>query len=375
MQEIVVLFLRLGSIGFGGPQAHIAMMEDNCVKQRKWVTPEEFTEALTVCNLLPGPTSTQLAIWLGYRRGGSFGGILAGIGFILPAFLLLLGLTWFYFRYGTRPDLQFVFAGIAPVVIAILLATCHRLHKSAMKLPSDWLFLVGGFIATLLRVEVALTLCVAGLLGILRAGLIKPSPKAGVWFFPFLMGAIPNDKLMNLVVFFLKAGSVLFGGGLVLIPVLQNEVVNVYGWMTAQEFADGVALGQITPGPVVITATFIGYKAAGWIGALAATSAIFLPSFIFIFLAAPKLAIVRNWKHAQAFLKGTAPTVIGAILTAGVQMAISHSASIPMGKLWFSILLLVLALTALIRYKVQTPWLVLGGGLAGLIFHSLVPTK
>jgi len=369
LPELIKTFFTLGCIGFGGPQAHIAMMEERFVQQEKWLDADRFSEGLSVCNLLPGPTSTQMSIWLGYLRGGTAGAVLSGFFFILPAFLCMVALSWAYLHYGMLPQIIGLFAGIGPAVVAIILATCWRLSKTAVKDAYSLVVLLAAFALTSYGTELALVLLGAGLLGIARSKLMQPKPTV-VGLFGSLMLTSPDlVKLARLGIFFLKTGTLLFGGGLVVMPLIQHQAVDVFHWMTAKEFLDGLALGQITPGPVVITATFVGYKVAGLSGAIVATTAIFLPSFLFILLAAPHLEKVRNYPIAQAFLKGVAPAVIGAILTAAAEFARSIYISTPKIHLWFPILICITSLIVLIRTKLAIPWLVLVTGLLGLALH------
>ncbi|MBI3911387.1 MAG: chromate efflux transporter [Armatimonadetes bacterium] len=361
LREITALFLKLGCIGFGGPQAHIAMMEDECVRRRRWLDHDAFLEGLGVCNMLPGPASTQLGIWIGYVRAGWPGAILAGLCFLLPAFLLLLAASWAYFTYRARWDLGAWFFGINAAVIALILHSCYRLSRSSVRRPWHWLLVGFGLAATLAGAEIALTLALAGLVSILVEHWAKQRVR------PAGLAVAPGGlvALAQLAAFFLKVGAFIYGGGLVIIPFIQQEVVRGHGWLTAPEFADGVALGQVTPGPVVITAAFIGYRVAqthglsGPLGAMVATAAIFLPSFAFILAAAPFLKRVRRARMIQAFLAGVNPAVVGAILgaTLPLAMGVLRGVGLPAIAGWLA--LVILALLALLRTRVSTPALVL----------------
>jgi chromate transporter len=365
--EVCALFLKLGSIGFGGPPAHLAMMEEECVRKREWVDSEHYLEALAVCNLLPGPTSTQMALWLGYSRAGVRGGLLAGLMFLIPAFILLLGLSWAYMRYGVLSQAEGLLNGIRPVVIAILLSLCWRLSRSSLKDLLGYLLFGLAFALTIERMEVALVLLGAGILGwfFYRAPSAKSDKVLGL-LSPLLIG-FADPRVWQLTLFFVKIGALLFGGGLVALPLIQHEVVHDRGWMTDREFLDGVAMGQVTPGPVIMTACFIGYKVAGWAGAVMATFAIFLPSFLMVLIAAPQFQRVRKWPAAQAFLKGVSPAVVGAILAACSPLATALVQATPPAQGWFPASLFVGSLVALIRYKVGAPWVMLAGGLLGLL--------
>ena len=360
--ELGRLFLKLGSIGFGGPLAHIALIQDECVEKRGWIDKRHFLEGLTLCQMLPGPTSTQLAIYSGYRIAGYPGGLISGCAFILPAFFLLLGLTWAYFHFGAIPAVQGVFYGMSPVVLAMILASSFRLAKAAV---TDVLLLVilavSALLVAFLSFNLILLFALAGVLGILFYG---PHRKGGNFAMKHL-ALVPFPLLLQLGWFFLKVGSLIFGGGFVIIPFIEREVVNNLGWLTRREFLDGLALGQITPGPVVITATFVGYKVASFPGALVATAAIFLPSFFFVFLGAGFLRKIEDSRYVQALLKTINVTAVGAIL--GALWSLSRA------SLWhvFPLALFVASLIALLRYKVNFLKVLLCGALLGWLAHGM----
>ncbi|MEM6521169.1 MAG: chromate efflux transporter [Cyanobacteria bacterium P01_D01_bin.71] len=394
LSELVQIFGRLGFIGFGGPQAHIAMQNDEAVVRRQWLTQEQFSDGLAICEMLPGPASTQMGIYLGYVRAGQWGALVAGLAFIAPAFLIVVTLSWAYFRFQALPQLDALFFGIAPVMIAIILGFCWKLGKKFVK---DW---PGAAIAIAVALIVGwgvlnplLTFILAGLLGLI---LYRPrgsrSPQA-VWLPLGVLSSLPlavtstdvlalssfwgaerlADFFWPLVTLFLKTGTFIFGGGLVIIPLLEFEVVDQLQWLTRSEFINGIAIGQLSPGPVVLTAAFIGFKVAGVWGALVASISIFTPSFLFIMAGAPILLRIRQNLWVQAFLKAVRPAVLGAIAAATIplmQTAIVDQSS--WGLAAIAAIITLLSLVALIRFKVPTWQLVLGGSMVGLLTSILL---
>ncbi|MBD1916079.1 MULTISPECIES: chromate efflux transporter [Cyanophyceae] len=401
LNELARLFLKLGAIGFGGPQAHIAMIHDEAVVRRGWLKEEQFLEGVAICEMLPGPASTQTGIYTGYLRAGHLGALVAGVCFILPAFLIVLTLSWAYFKFQGVPQIEDLFLGISPVVIAIIFGFCWKLGKKAIK---DWqgvaIALTVLLLSLIFRVNILLLFLLAGLAGLAiyrpttppPAG---PSPSASAWFAPLLpitqgipnlLGNLPVDPIavssfwgldriqdyfVPLSTFFLKTGAFIFGGGLVIIPLLETAVVDDFGWMTRNQFIDGVALGELTPGPVVITAAFVGYKVAGALGALVATIAIFTPSFLFIMFASPFLVRLRQNPWAKSFLKGVMPAVLGAIAAAAIPLAAAALLQDTMPKTVVAIAVGLAALIALVRFRRPTWQLVPAGALIGLIAGAL----
>ncbi|MFZ4640820.1 MAG: chromate efflux transporter [Nodosilinea sp.] len=399
--EILQLFLRLGAIGFGGPQAHIAMIHDEAVVRRGWLEEAQFLEGVAVCEMLPGPASTQMGIYTGYLRAGPLGALGAGICFILPAFIIVLSLSWAYFRFQGVPQITALFFGISPVVIAIIVAFCW---KQGQKVIRDWpavaIALTVGLIHGYLHTSVLILFLLAGGLGLA----IYPPPQSGPgttahhqgWWLPLpgliqLTGIVANlpvetlsvasfwgleriqTYLLPLTGFFIQVGALVFGGGLVIIPLLESTVVYNFHWLTHSEFIDGVALGSITPGPVVITAAFVGYKVAGALGALAATVGIFAPSFAFIMAATPFLRRLRQKLWVKSFLKGVMPAVLGVIGAAVLplaQTALFHSTWLRTGV---AVTVALLALLAQVGWRQPTWQLVTAGALVGLIASSLLP--
>lgn len=388
LRELAIIFLKLGSIGFGGPQSHMAMMNEEAVIKRNWLTQEQFIEGIAICEMLPGPASTQMGIYIGYLYAGQIGALVAGLCFISPAFLIVVALSWLYFRFWELPQIGYLFLGIAPVITAIILSFCWKLGIKTLKKPLNVAIAFAVFYLTLgFQINILWQFIVAGLIGLFSDR--WRSRKLNSLILPFItiyLGQISPEILtlssfwsveriksffVPLTVFFLKVGSFIFGGGLVIIPLLEFEVVQNFQWLTRDEFINGVAIGQISPGPVVLTAAFIGYKVAGILGALVATVAIFTPSFIFIMAAAPLLTKVRQNSLIQSFLKGITPAVLGAIVAASIPIAqsaiLQENILLSLG----GITILFLALIALIRYRFATWKLIILGGILGLCLEKI----
>lgn len=380
LQELAGLFFRLGAIGFGGPQAHIAMINDEAVERRGWLSSDEFSDGLAICEMLPGPASTQMGIYSGYVYGGWLGALLAGVAFITPAFFIVVSLSWVYFRFQQLPQLMALFFGLSPVMIAIILGFCYKLGRKSIQ---NWLGVAIAIIAFLVSalsgLSTPLLFLLAGLVGIglygprgLRLHSIMPlgllaTIQSGFW---------GTERMGTygwpLFSFFLKVGTFIFGGGLVIIPLLEFEVVERLGWLSTTDFINGVAIGQLSPGPVVLTAAFVGYKMAGFWGALVSAVGIFTPSFLFIMLAAPLLVRLRRNPWVQAFLKGVKPAVVGAIMAAAVPLGKTTFGQ-PTGSLsLLAVVIAIAALTAIIHFKVTAWKLILGGAVLGLIGYPLL---
>jgi chromate transporter len=370
------LFLKLGAISFGGPAAHVALMEQEVVRKRGWLDRDHFLDLLAATNLVPGPNATEMAIHIGYVRAGWPGLIAAGAAFILPAFLISLALSWIYVRFGALPEGKALFYGINPVVMAIILVATYRLGKTALKGKAPILLGALAFGAALLGVNEVLILLVAGVVGILLyappAWLQKRPSVALVIPLTSLLYAVPkgwawlDDRLVLLGLFFLKVGALLFGSGMVLFAFIQRDVVSRYGWLSQQQLIDAIAVGQMTPGPVLSSATFIGYLVSGWAGALIATIAVFLPSFVIVVLIGPMIPRLRQSHIAQAFLRGVNAAVVALILA--VSLALFRSAIV---DVW-TVIILGVGLVALLRFRIDTLWLVLGGAFLGLARYLLI---
>ena len=371
--EVATLFLKLGTISFGGPAAHIALMETETVRKRNWLSREYFMDMLSATNLVPGPNATEMAIHIGYLRAGWPGLIVGGAAFILPAALISGALAWAYVTYGSLPQAHALFYGINPAIIAIIVAATYRLGKSAIK---DWrLALLAALClaASLLGVDQVVILLAGGLAGVLMyARPQAPSAALLAWIAPGLPVALPlvslasDDRLVGLGLFFLKVGALLFGSGMVLFAFIQRDVVDQLGWLTQRQLVDAIAVGQMTPGPVLSSATFIGYLVSGWGGAVVATIAVFLPSFFITALMGRYLPKLRTWPLGQAFLKGINAAVVALILAIAIGLARS---AIPDA---LALLIAAASLLPLLRYKAETWWLVAGGAVIGLIRFLLL---
>lgn len=372
--QLLALFLKLGVTAFGGPAAHIAMMEDEVVTRRQWLTRERFLDLLGATNLIPGPNSTEMAIHIGFVRAGVIGLVVAGISFILPAALLTLGCAWVYDRFQTVPQAEALLYGIKPAVIAVILSAVWRLGKTAAKGP----FLIGiGFLVmllVLLGINEIIVLLGGGIVGILwqlGSRLRKGKMLLGLAWLPstnlaLAVTAAPSAPvtLSALGLFFLKIGCVLFGSGYILVAYLQGGLVEQYQWLTQQQLLDAVAIGQFTPGPVLTTATFIGYVLAGPTGALVATLGIFVPSFLFVLTTNPLIPRLRQSAVASAFLDAVNASAIG--LMAAVTVELARHTLID----WGAWLIVLISAAVLFRYKVNSAWLILGGAAIGWVLKT-----
>jgi chromate transporter len=371
--EVARLFVKLGLIAFGGPAAHIALMRQEVVGRRGWVSDERFLDLVGMANLLPGPTSTEVSIYLGYVRAGWVGLVVAGVCFIVPAMLMVLALAWLYVRYGATPSAAAALYGITPVIIAIVAQALWALGRTAVKSPTLATVGVAVLALALAGVNVLVLLLGGGLAMLLLRVVSRPGAVAAAIILaagaPTLAGgqgtAGVRVSLGTLFLTFLKIGAVLYGSGYVLLAFLRGDFVERLGWLTDRQLLDAVAVGQFTPGPVFTTATFIGYVVAGWPGALLATLAIFLPSFILVAVSYPLLPRLRGSRWMSAFLDGVNVAAVG--LMAAVTWQLARAAIVDV----VTAALAVAALTLLLRTRLNSAWLVLGGAAAGLLASSL----
>lgn len=360
--EVTRLFLRLGTTAFGGPAAHIAIMEDEVVRRKQWLTHAEFLDLVSAANLIPGPNSTELAIHIGYRVAGWRGLLLGGIAFILPASLIVGTLAWLYVRFGTLPTLQAVLLGVKPVVMVVVLQALWKLGRSCVRTgwQAGWATLLFGMSWLGLH-ELALLFGSGLLFALGRAARQRPTLMLVVPFVPCVGQASVPFTTPSLFAFFLKVGSVLFGSGYVLLAFLRADLVERYGWLTEQQLLDAIAIGQVTPGPVFTTATFIGYLLDGPQGALVATVGIFLPAFIFVALSAPLLPKLRQSPTLSAFLDGL--NIASLALMAAVAIPLGQAA---LGNA-FTLSIAVVSGILLWRTRLNTTWLILAGACSGFI--------
>jgi chromate transporter len=378
VRDLILYFLRLGFMGFGGPVALVGQMERELVGERKWLTREEMREAVAVCQSLPGPLAIQVGIFIAYLRGGFWGAWAGGWAFILPNFLIVAALGALFVHFGDLKGVSGIFYGVSPAVIALILHSSYRLAKLGMEDRLQWLIAAACFAVTvLLEAEVAVLFILSGTLGLLYYGRLFK----GGWQRPLLAlspagpvliataaapEAASGSVLIKLLLFFLKAGAFTFGSGLVIVPFLQQGLVTEYGWLGEREFLIAVAVGMISPGPVVITATFVGYLVAGFWGSLASTVGIFLPSFFIVLIAAPIVARHRANPNLQGFIKGAYAAAIGTILGACVLLG-----KIAIGD-WLTALIGIVSLAVLFRWKVSNPLLIAVTAVIGLIAFPIL---
>ena len=367
--ELVQYFLRLGLLGFGGPVALVGQMERELVRDRGWLTKDQMREAIAVCQSLPGPLAIQVGVFIAYLRGGFWGAWAGGWAFILPNFLIVAALGALYVHVGALRPVTAIFYGVSPAVISLILHSCYRLARLGMEDWLQWCIAAACFLVTVvLQSEVALLFVGAGTLGVLYYGTLwRRPPSAAMLFVAIPAAPVATSSLLGkLLLFFLKAGALTFGSGLVIVPFLQQGVVLEHGWLGEREFLIAVAIGMISPGPVVITATFVGYLVAGFWGAVAATVGIFLPSFILVLAAAPILARHRANRNVQGFVKGAYAAAIGTILGACILLG-----RIAIGD-WLTALIGLISLAVLFRWKVSNPLLMATTAAVGLIAFPML---
>ena len=376
--ELARLFLKLGTIAFGGPAAHIAMMEDEVVRRRGWMTREQFLDYLGATNLIPGPNSTELAIHIGQARAGWRGLLVAGACFILPATLIVTAIAWAYVRFGSLPASVGILYGVKPVVIAVVLQALLGLGRTALKTRGLIAVGVAAVIATALGVNELIVLAASGLImatahviarrgeaeirGAIASGLPIVGAEPRTFAFVAAATAAPFG-LAPLFLTFLKIGSVLFGSGYVLLAFLRTDLVERLGWLTEQQLLDAIAVGQVTPGPVFTTATFVGYILGDVRGAAVATLGIFLPAFVFVALTHPLIPRLRRSALAATVLDGVNVASLALMAVAAAQIARAALVDIP------TVVIMIVATALLVRWRVNSAWLVFGGALLGIVAH------
>jgi chromate transporter len=363
-RAILGYFLRLGALGFGGPIALAGAMHRDLVDQRRWVTEEEYRDGLALAQLAPGPLAAQLAIYLGWARGRVLGATLAGVGFVLPSFLMVLGLSVLYVRVGGLPWMRGVFYGVSAAVIAIIARSVAKLARASLRRdPLLWgLFLAAAVVTAATATEIVWVFLAAGVVTVLvRRGGSGTGASVIPWALLLSGPALPAAPLAwQLFWYFGEASLFVFGSGLAIVPFLHAGVVETRGWLTEQQFLDAVAVAMITPGPVVITVAFIGFLVAGFAGAFAAGLGMFLPTYLVVLLAAPYYERLKSNRPVRDFVDGITAATTGGI--AGAAVVLGRNALSD----WPAWLLAVATLALLLRTRLPEPMLIAGAGVVGL---------
>jgi chromate transporter len=384
IKDLILVFLKIGAIGFGGGVAMLALIRQNVVQKLKWITDDELSVGVAMGQMLPGPFVSNYVEFIGYRLRGTLGMSISVLAFLFPSFLAMTVLSFLYFRFQNILILQQIFWGIKPIIASILLWASLEIGKVNIRNQNSLLIALVAFFALVFRIDVLLTVLVCGILGILfyirprRMNLLLLS------FFGLLFQAIKSvsatplscnptkpafvnsiAKAFELFGIFFKIGAIIFGGGYASIPFIKHEVVDLRDWLSAKEFIDGVALGQVTPGPVAITATFVGYKVLGVIGAIIATVGVFLPSFLLLLLLIHIYNRIAHQPIVQGFITGVKPAIVGMLFSATIFIG---SNSITNAS---SAIIAVLGFILLYRFKIDPVWLILGGGIFGFVVKGL----
>ena len=366
LRELALVFLRLGCISFGGPAGHLALMEDDLVRRRRWLSHETFLDRLGAVNLLPGPNSTEMALYIGLLRGGWAGLLVAGVSFILPAALMVAALAWVYVRAGMLPQVSSVLYGVKPVIIAVVVQALWRLGYTAVKTKFLGVLGAAALVASFLGVNPLLLLFGAGLIAAARRGLARQAPQRAIWAGLLPAVAVAAGKtgaavagLWPLFLYFLKVGAVLFGSGYLLLAFLRADLVERWHWVTESQLLDAIAVSQVTPGPLSTAATFIGYILAGPWGALVGTVGIFLPGFVAVAASGKLVPRLRESPIAGAFLDGVNVGALALMTTVSWQLG--NAAVVD----WTTAIIALASAALLFRFRVNSVWLVLGGALAG----------
>jgi chromate transporter len=369
--QLARLFLKLGFTAFGGPAGHIALMEDEVVRRRRWLTREEFLDLLGATNLIPGPNSTELAIHIGHRKAGWKGLLLAGVCFILPAVVIATAFARVYLRYGSLPQAGAILYGVKPVIIAVILQALWGLGKSAIKTRSLLMVCILGIVLYALRVNELVIIFGGGIIIAFAYLLLKRNQHDCLLsIFPAsilthtLGTTAASFGLWPLFLVFIKVGSLLFGSGYVLLAFLRADLVERLHWLTEGQLLDAIAVGQIIPGPVFTTATFIGFVLRGYPGAIVATVGIFLPAFFFVALSGPLVPRIRKSVTAGAFLDGVNAASLS--LMTAVTWQLGRASLID----WLTVAISAISLMLLMRFRINSAWLVLGGAIIGLLIEA-----
>ena len=376
LREIASVFFRMGAVAFGGPAAHIAMMESEIITKRKWMDRQHFLDLMGATNLIPGPNSTEMTMHCGHERGGTVGLFVAGISFIFPAVIITGFLAWLYGEYGTMPEVEPFIAGIKPTVLAIIAGAIYKLGKKALKSVELGILGILVVAVTILGANEILALLGAGILWMLyyqiKTGIKSDSEdkKVKKGFLPLILLKAPivagaNATTLKIFLSFLKVGAILYGSGYVLFAYLDAELVTT-GWLSRQELIDAIAIGQFTPGPVLSTATFIGYQLGGFWGAAAASAGIFLPSFLFVLMLNPLIPKMRQSKVLSQFLN--AVNIAAVAIMVSVLFEIGRESLVD----WRAIVIAAVSFAVTFGMKkVSVMWVVLGGAILGYLLHLI----
>ena len=351
LREIALLFLKLGTVGFGGPAAHIALMETEVVRQRRWLAHDEFLDLISATNLIPGPNSTEMAIHIGYRKAGFPGLILAGICFILPAATIVTAIAWAYVHYGSRPQLGIVLRTVKPIIIVVVLQAMWSLGKTALRNTLMAAIAIGSVMLNVAGVHELVVLLLAGACGALAGRAHRISSALSV-------------ELLPIFLFFLKVGSILFGSGYVLLAFLRADLVDRWHWLSSEQLLDAIAVGQVTPGPVFTTATFVGYVLAGLPGAGIATIGIFLPAFLFVALSGSLVPRIRKSPIAAAVLDGVNAGSLALMAVVTWQLLRTAIVDVP------TVLIALVGILGIFVFRLNSAWLVAGAAIAGIFFYA-----
>lgn len=369
--QLAGIFLKIGAITFGGPMALIAVMEQEFVRKRQWLTQDHFMDLVAATSLVPGPNACEMAGLIGFQRAKWSGLVVAELAFLIPSVVISSLLAVLYVRFGSLPQVSAIFYGINPVIVALILFATWRLGKHTLVSYVPVLIFGLALLALIMGTNEVLIIFGAGFLGMLLTGLpkLKGGTLGSISLMPFLhlglsgrlTSAISDNVLFKLFLLFLKTGSLIFGSGLVLFAFIQSDIVDSLGWLTQQQLIDAIAVGQMTPGPVSSSAAFIGYLIAGWPGMVVATTGIFLPSFIIVSIIGPIIPKMRESLWLQVFLKGVNAAVLALMLSVGLTIAKSA-----IMDPW-TLLILIASGLLLLLLKVDSFWLVLGGAVIGLL--------
>lgn len=366
--EVFTAFLKPGFTAFGGPAAHISLFREEFVVRRKWLTDEAFLDLLGATNLIPGPNSTEMAIHIGFLRAGTTGLIAAGVGFTLPAVLMVLGIAWLYVEYGSTPQATWLLYGIKPVMIAIILQALWNLGRKAIQSLLTIILAIVCVFLYFLGVNEILILFAAGLTFMLIRTWNRLRGVNLSILLPLLSPSLivpASFKMSTLFLIFLKIGSVLYGSGYVLVAFLRADLVERFGWLTEQQLIDAIAIGQMTPGPLFTTATFIGYVLGGMPAALLATLGIFLPSYIFVAISNPVIPRLRQSVWAGNLLDGVIVASLGLMAAVTFQLGTAALIDVP------TLTIFLISAVLLFRYRLSSTWLIFGGALTGFLISIL----